>query len=147
MFIFILRQNITFYIFALSRVCLYYIYEYTNLYMCNTLEYIAQLLRAVPPVENCRQFSYCVYFLFLFSLCTYLSQFANIIVGGQEGRQKLMELLLVCSHFDFLFFLRSEKPANFNTIFTRRSRFKKEQNNGKRNAGLPKCVKNVLFLL
>lgn len=147
MFIFILRQNITFYIFALSRVCLYYIYEYTNLYMCNTLEYIAQLLRAAPPVENFRQFSYCVYFLFLFSLCTYLSQFANIIVGGQEGRQKLMELLLVCSHFDFLFFLRSEKPANFNTIFTRRSRFKKEQNNGERNAGLPKCVKNVLFLL
>lgn len=116
--------------------------------MCNTLEYIAQLLRVALPVEDFRQFSYCVYFLFLFSLCTYLSQFTDIIVGGQEGRQKLVELLLVCSHFDFLFFLRSEKPANFHTIFTRRSRFKKEQNNGERNAGLPKCVKkNIIFVM
>lgn len=113
--------------------------------MCNTLEYIAQLLRVAPPVENFRQFSYCLFSISIFSL-----HLPQPICGHHcrwtRGTTEAVGIAPGLQPFRFPVFLTFRKTSKFShTIFTRRSRFKKEQNNGKRNAGLPKYDKLYYF--
>lgn len=128
--------------------CVYNIYSNIQMYICvthsNILRSCCALLHQLKILDN----FHIVYFLFLFFLCTYLSQFADIIVGGQEGRQKLLELLLVCSHFDFLFFLRSEKPANFHTQSSRdEAASKKSRTMGNAMPGCQNTINCIIFIV